>query len=137
MNFVQKEDLYLSILQDELDEVTRDNTAIALQAVSAAEAEGRAYLFDSYDVETIFGAAGTARHAMVLQCCVDIAVYRIVAACQAGINMEDREMRYNAAKSWFKSVAKMKTYADLPRRTATKQTHIRYGSQKKRNNYFE
>lgn len=136
MSFLAKSDLSLSILLDELDEITRADSAIVTQGLSAAEAEARAYLYDSYDTEAIFAASGTARHAMVLQCCVDMAIYRIVAACQAGISMDDRKERYDAAKSWFKSVAKMENYADLPRRTVTKQVHIRYGSKDKRENYF-
>jgi phage gp36-like protein len=136
MPFLIKSDLSLSILLEELDEITRADNAIITQGLSAAEAEARAYLYDSYDTEAIFAAAGTARHAMVLQCCVDMAVYRIVAACQAGIDMSDRKERYDAAKSWFKSVAKMTDYVDLPRRTATKQTLVQYGSKPKRGNYF-
>jgi len=136
MAFLAKADLTLSILVDELDEITRATAATVTAALSAAEAEAKAYLFDSYDTETIFAASGAARHQMVLQCCVDIAVYRIVAACQAGVDMSDRQERYAAAKSWLKAVQKMETYDDLPRRAETKELKITWGGHEKTATHF-
>jgi phage gp36-like protein len=136
MAFLAKSDLKLSILVDELDEITREDATIVTAALSAAEAEAKTYLFDSYDVSSIFSASGTNRHQMVLQCCVDIAIYRIVAACQAGVDMNDREVRYKSAVSWLKAVQKTENYADLPRKVPTEQVHIRWGSKTKQPNSY-
>lgn len=136
MAFIAKSDLYLSILQDELNQIVRQDDTIIDQAISAAEAEMRAYLYDSYDVDTIFSATGAARHQLLVKYAVDIAIWAIVAATQAGINLEDRRQRYDRACKWLKMVRDSKTYADLPRRTTTKQKHIVYGVGRKRNNYY-
>ncbi len=136
MSFLLKADLKLSILTVELDEITRADDALVTEAISRAESEARAYLYDSFDVDTIFAASGSNRHGMLMQCVVDIAIYRIVAGGQAGQQLDDREERYKAAIRWLKQTEKTEMYSDLPRRTATKQEVISYGSREKRNNYF-
>jgi len=136
MAFIAKSDLYLSILQDELNQIVRNDDTIIDQAISAAEAEMRAYLYDSYDVDAIFGATGSSRHQLLVKYCVDIAIWAIVAATQAGQALDDRKARYDRACRWLKMVRDSETYADLPRRTNTKQTHISYGVGSKRNNYY-
>lgn len=136
MAFIQKSDLYLSILQDELNQIVRNDDTIVDQAISAAEAEMRAYLFDSYDVDAIFSATGSNRHQLLVKYCVDIAIWAITAATQAGIALDDRKARYDRACKWLKMVRDSKTYADLPRRATTKQKHISYGVGRKRNNYY-
>lgn len=136
MAFLEKDDLKISILINELDEITRADDALITESNQRAEAEARAYLYDSYDVDAIFSATGSNRHGMLVQCVVDISIYRIVAACQAGIDLSDREERYMAAIRWLKMAQKSEMYGDLPRRTTTKQEVISYGSREKRNNYF-
>lgn len=136
MAFALKNDLSISILIQELDEITRADDALITEALSRAESEARGYLYDSYDVDTIFAQSGSSRHAMLLQCVTDIAIYRIVAACQAGIDLTDREERYMSAIRWLKMVQKSELYGELPRRTETKQEHVSWGSQNKRSNRF-
>lgn len=136
MAFLAKADLSLSILVQELDEITRSDNAIVAQALSSAEAEMRSWLYDSYDVDDIFSKTGSSRHPVILQSGVDIAVWRIVAACQAGINLDDRETRYNNAIAWLRQVKKAENYADLPRRAETVQKHIGWGSKTKKVNSY-
>jgi phage gp36-like protein len=137
MAFIDKDDLKLSILEDELDAIVRGDDDLILQAISAAEAEMRGYLYDSYDVDGIFSAEGDERHALLVKMCADIAIWGIVATVQAGQALGDRQARYDRAIAWLKMVKKMETYADLPRRESTVQTHIRAGySGPKRNNYY-
>lgn len=136
MAFLVESDLHLSILQDELDEITRGDTAIVTQAMLAAETEMRQWLYDTFDVDTAFAQTGTSRHALLVQYGSDIAIYFIVARGMGGQDFEDRKSRYDRAIAWFKSAAKTELYSDLPRRTETKQSHIAYGSNPKRSNYF-
>jgi phage gp36-like protein len=136
MPFLAKSDLSLSILTDELDEITRNTDAIVTEAIDSATGEAKTYLFDSYDTDAIFSATGSNRNSMVVQVVRDIAIYRIVGACQAGIDLTDRRERYEAAVAWLKMVKKQETFPDLPLRAVTKQVHIRYGSQPKRVNRF-
>lgn len=134
--FLTKADLYTKILQEELDEITRADNTLVNQALSAAEAEARTYLYDTFDVDVIFGATGANRHSLLMDMVADIAIYLLVARLQSGQDIDDRTTRYNRAIAWLKSAAKTDLYNDLPRRTETKQTHIVYGSLPKRNNRY-
>lgn len=136
MAFIEKTDLKISILIDELNQITRNDDTLVLQSISAAVSEMRGYLYDSYDVDAIFGATGTDRHQLLVKYAVDIAVWGIVAATQAGQDLEDRQARYDRAVKWLRMVQKMSNYADLPLRETTIQTHIRINSGTKRNNHY-
>jgi phage gp36-like protein len=136
MAFLTTADLYQSILQDELEEITRNDNAVVSQAMLAAETEMRGVLFDTFDVDTIFAASGSNRNALLVQYGSDLTIYYIVARGQGGQDFEDRKSRYDRAIKWLKAVAKTEQYADLPRRVETKQIHIITGSNPKRSNYF-
>lgn len=136
MAFLLKADLYSKILQDELDEITRSDDTIVANVLSAAESEMKVYLYDSYDVDTIFAQTGDDRHQLLVQIGADIAIYFLFARSQAGINIDDRKARYDRAINWLKAAKKSENYADLPRRESTVQTHITYGSNTKRDNYY-
>jgi hypothetical protein len=105
-------------------------------ACAAAVSEMRTYLFDAFDVDAIFAATGTARHALLLDMCIDVALYLLVARVQAGQDMSDREARYERATKWAKMASKTDNYNDLPRRATTVQEHFHYGSNPKRKNYY-
>lgn len=136
MAFLLKADLYSKILQDELDEITRSDDTIVANVLSSAESEMKVYLYDSYDVDAIFDQTGDDRHQLLVQIGADIAIYFLFARVQAGINIDDRKARYDRAINWLKAVKKSENYADLPRRESTVQTHISYGSNTKRDNYY-
>lgn len=136
MAFLAKADLYLAILQDELDEITRADDTLVTAALSAADAELKTYLWDSYDVDDIFSETGTNRHQMLVRVGADIAIWFLVARVQAGQALEDRQLRYDRAIAWLKAVQKSQNYADLPRKEATEETKITYGSNTKRENHY-
>jgi phage gp36-like protein len=136
MPFITQPDLKQVILEDELLQIARNDTTTIAEAISAAEAEMRGYLFDSYDVDAIFSATGTDRHPLLVRYCADIAVYYIVSTAQAGQYADDRKSRYDRACSWLKMVKKMEHYEDLPRREETEQDHFVSGSNTKRNNHY-
>jgi phage gp36-like protein len=87
-------------------------------------------------VDAVFGATGTDRNPLLVQYGADLAIYYIVARGQGGQDFDDRKSRYDRAINWLKAAAKTDLYADLPRREETAQTHITYGSNPKRSNYF-
>jgi phage gp36-like protein len=136
MAFLTKDDLLTSILTEELDEITRDDDAIVTQACLAAVTEMRQWLYDTFEVDTVFAATGTSRHALLVQYGADLAIYYIVARGQGGQDFDDRKSRYDRAINWLKAAAKTDLYADLPRRETTVQKVITYGSQPKRSNYY-
>lgn len=136
MAFLTRNDLMVKILEEELDEITREDATTEANALSAAEAEMRTYLYDSYDVDAIFAAVGDLRHKLLVQLGADIAVYYLSARSQAGQDIEERRRRYDRAITWLRTAQDTKTYADLPRRAETIQTHAVFGSNPKRGNYF-
>jgi len=136
MAFIAKSDLNLSILIDELNEITRGDDTIVTAAINSAQGEMRTYLYDSYDVDAIFSQTGDNRNQMLVNLMSDIAVFLIVGACQAGQDLEDRKARYKRAIAWLKEAQDTKNYSDLPRRETTQQTHFVSGSNPKRTNYY-
>ncbi|MCA0234940.1 MAG: DUF1320 domain-containing protein [Bacteroidetes bacterium] len=136
MAFIEKTDLYTKILEDELDEITRGDDSLILQAADSAVAEMRGYLFDTFDVDTIFSQTGENRHALLVDLGADITIYILVSRLQAGQSIDDRQQRYERAKTWLRQASKTEFYNDLPRRAATRQTHISFGSLPKRNNRY-
>lgn len=136
MAFLTDTDLHQSILEEELDEITRQDNAVITQALIAAESEMRQWLFDTFDVDTVFAQAGSSRHPLLVQYGSDMAIYYLVARGMGGQDFDDRKSRYDRAVTWLKAAAKTDLYSDLPRRVETQQTHITYGSNPKRSNYF-
>lgn len=136
MAFIAKIDFKIGILEDELNQIVRNDDTLIDQAIAAAIDEMKAYLYDSFDVDAIFGATGTARNQLLVKYAVDIAVWSLVATVQAGQDIDERKARYDRAIAWLRMVKKTKIYSDLPRRTETVQDHIVIGSSSKRNNYY-
>jgi phage gp36-like protein len=134
--FITKADLLTYIIEEELNEISRNDNGLIDACIISAIGEARGYLYDSFDVNTIFSQTGSNRHAMLIRCISDIALYDLVSRCQIGQLIDDRKSRYDRSVGWLKAVAKTDIYADLPRRPATSQTHIKFGSNTKRNNYF-
>jgi phage gp36-like protein len=134
--FILKADLHTKILPEELTEITRNDDTLVLTACAAAESEMRTYLFDVFDVVTIFANTGANRHALLLDMCVDVALYLLVARTQGGQDVSDRQARYDRAVKWAKVASRTENYNDLPRRENTAQDHFLYGSNPKRKNYY-
>lgn len=134
--YINKPDLLTAILEEELEEIVRNDYNLVYSAIAIAVDEARAYLFDSFDVDAVFAMTGLDRNQMLVSCCVDIAIYVMVSRCQAGMDLTDRKDRYDRAKAWLKMVQRTEIYADLPRREVTEQKHISYNSNPKRGNYF-
>ena len=121
---------------NELEEITRGDNVLIASSCSAAVAEMKLYLFDSYNTEGLFAATGRNRHDLLLQIGADMAIYFIVARCQAGQQLEDRTARYKRAVAILKQMRDSENYSDLPRREVTKQGHMVLKTNAKRGNYF-
>ena len=136
MAFIEKADLKIGILESELNAITGNDNTIVATICNVAIAEMRTYLYDNYNVDSIFAQSSNNRNQMLLALGVDIAIYLIVARCQAGVDNGDKKARYDRAISILKQLQKSELYSDLPRRAATQQTHITVVSNYKRGNYF-
>lgn len=134
--YINKPDLLTAITEEELEEIARVNYNLVYNAIAIAVDEVRAYLFDEFDVDYIFSQTDGNRNMMLVNCCVDIAIYVLVSRCQAGIDLTDRKERYDRAKAWLRMVQKTEIYADLMRKETTIQKHFSHNSNPKRSNYF-
>jgi phage gp36-like protein len=123
-------------MDSELEEITHGDSSIVTTCLSVAESEARSYLHDAFDVATVFAATGEDRFPMLVQVVADIAVYYVVARCQAGSYLEDRMARYDRAIRWLKMVARSELYTELPRRSSTVEKKVLFGSNRKRRNYY-
>ena len=141
MAFIDKSDITKVIVEEELNEITRNDEAIVLNAISTAIAEVKSHLFDWYDTELIFAKTEEERDSLLVQFTVDIAIYNIVAILQAGQDVDDREKRYKRAISWLKAASKPldskdRIHPDLPKREKSKTSKVSASSRPKRNNYY-
>ncbi|MGE4345928.1 MAG: phage protein Gp36 family protein [Flavobacteriaceae bacterium] len=116
--FLQINDLKNNIYNYQVDQITEGDNTIVLQGLAAAEEECRSYLESNiyqkenqdgrliYDVETIFGATGTDRNALILQHCITIAKYHIIQLSNVDILYEQAKERYDRAIDWLTKLAK-------------------------------
>jgi phage gp36-like protein len=66
-----------------------------------------------YDVVAAFAKTGAARNRQLVMYTVDVALYHLVAWLPQRIGFEIREIRYNQAVEWLKSVQAGKVLLDL------------------------
>jgi phage gp36-like protein len=108
-------------------------------AINVAISEASSYL-SAFDVTAVFNSTGDNRNAIVLQFVKDIAIWHYIQLSNANIEMELRMERYKLAIKFFEKVQSGKTVPNLPYVTvdapAQAENFIKWGSNPKRNNYF-
>lgn len=102
MAFLTVEDMYTHIYQENIDTISRGDDTVMLSAIDAAIEEASGYL-TKYDTRKIFSATGNARNAILLLFIKDIAAWHFVNLCNAGVDLELREKRYNRAIEWLEN----------------------------------
>jgi phage gp36-like protein len=135
--FLTQEELKTHLYGENVDVITRDDDTIVTAAVDGAIAEAKSYLGD-YNTESIFGASGTSRHALLLIFVKDIAVWHLINLSNPGIDFDMRQKRYDAAIAWLKGVQKGNITPDLPKNaiSETNPGTISYGSNPKRIQHY-
>lgn len=135
--FLTPEELKTHLYGENVDEITRDDDTITESAVDGAISEAKGYLGD-YNTDTIFGATGLNRNALLLIFVKDIAVWHLINLSNPGIDFELRQKRYDAAIAWLKGVQKGIVTPDLPKNaiSETNPGTISYGSNPKRTQHY-
>lgn len=124
-----------------VDEIERHPTLTPLldEAIKAAIAEAKSYL-SAYDKSSIFDATGDDRNPILLLYTKDIAVWHYIQLANPDIDYDARETRYKMAIDWLGKVQSGKTVPELPvptvENTTTGEGFIKFGSNPKRNNYY-
>lgn len=127
------------LYEENVDVITRNDDTIVLAAIDTATAEARGYL-SNYNTAAVFAQEGSARNALLLTMCKDLAAFHIVKLSAAGVNYEYRKQIYDRAVQWLKDVQKGNIIPDLPVLSTESGTpltaQIRYGSNPKKVQHF-
>lgn len=102
MSYLNIEDMYTHIYQENMDAISRGDDAVMLSAIDAAIEEASGYL-TKYDTQKIFAARGSERNAILLLFIKDIAAWHFVNLCNAGVDLDLREKRYDRAIEWLRN----------------------------------
>lgn len=125
------------LYNENVEVIHRGDETILQAAIDAAIAEARGYL-KAYDVAATFAATGSSRNALLLTFVKDIATWHFLVLCNAGVELELRQDRYDRAINWLKAVQRGDVAADLPADTSDNAVTgaIIFGSNPKRSQHF-
>jgi phage gp36-like protein len=139
--FLSPQELETHLYKESIDTIDRMDEGILTAAIDAAIQEAAGYL-GAYNRERIFTATDNDRNALLLLFIKDIAVWHFINLCNAGVELELREKRYERAVAWLRQVQKGEVTPSLPRADEDKDgkpdpsTEYIYGSNPKRNQHF-
>lgn len=121
-------------------EISRAEALLLQNAIDAAIAEATGYL-SAYDVTTMLTLTGNARNPILLLYIKDIAVWHFINLANPNVQMDLRQLRYEKAIDWLRSVQKGITVPDLPRPLPDDEqpqanNTVRYGNARPRINGY-
>ncbi len=141
MAYLEIKEMTTHIYQEDMDTISHGDDAAMLSAIDAAIEEVSAYLV-KYDTERIFAAQSKERNPILLLFVKDVAAWHFCNICNAGVDIELREKRYDRAIEWLKNNQNRKN-PSLPAAPDNTDAHCRqcgadiaFGSNRKRDNHF-
>ena len=141
MAYLDIEEMTTHIYAEDMDTISHGDDAAMLSAIDYAIGEVRGYL-GKYDADRIFAARGKERNPILLLFVKDVAAWHFCNVCNAGVDIEMREKRYDRAIEWLKNNQNRKN-PDLPAAPDNTGDHcqrcradIAFGSNRKRDNHF-
>lgn len=137
MAFLTQNELKTHLYNENVEVIHRGDATILQAAIDAAIAEARGYL-KAYDTAATFAATGSNRNALLLTFVKDIATWHFLVLCNAGVELELRQDRYDRAISWLKAVQRGDVAADLPKDISDDAVsgQIIFGSNDKKTQHF-
>ena len=124
-----------------MDTISHGDDAAMMSAIDAAIEEVQGYL-TKYDTGKIFAARGKERNPILLLFVKDIAAWHFCNICNAGVDIEMREKRYNRAIEWLRNNQNRQN-PNLPaapeqpgRQECRHCGEMAFGSNRKRDNHF-
>ena len=115
MPFITKDDLISHLKAEVVDFISESDDDVVNAAIDASIEEAKGYLSD-YDIDTIFGAAGTDRNPIILLYTKDLAVWHFINLANPNVDIAFRETRYRLAIEWLEKVQSRKTNPAIPLR---------------------
>jgi phage gp36-like protein len=143
---ISADDIYGSIYEELVTEITRDESAITDKAISKAIEEAKMYL-GRYDRISLFGEAGdidtaaTFTSDLLKSLCVDIAIWQLVKLGNPNIKFETAKEGYQMALATLKNIQKGLAnpnwpYLETTGESAPKGNSVQSSSFEKRRNNF-
>jgi len=112
----------------------------ALQAITDAMGEVKAYLFKLYDIDAQFSLSGSSRSALLVKLIRDIAIYNIYCIASPALMSETRRLKYDDAIAFLRLVAAQKAFIPglkaLSSSASGGSYPIAYGGNSQRNNQY-
>ena len=96
-------DLKTHLYNEQITAISRNDSDLIVEAIAAAEGEAKGYM-SRYDIDTIFGAVGTARDKTLLMWLKDMATWHFITLANANADMEFRESRYDQGIEWLEKI---------------------------------
>lgn len=141
MAYLEVEEMTTHIYEEDMDTISHGDDATMMSAIDAAIEEVQGYL-TKYDTGKIFAARGKERNPILLLFVKDIAAWHFCNICNAGVDIEMREKRYNRAIEWLRNNQNSQN-PNLPaapeqpgRQECRCCGEIAFGSNRKRDNHF-
>lgn len=136
--FLTTSDIITHIYPGISDAISRGDITILESALQSAEAEAKGYL-SRFRVESLFGAAGSARDPILLLHVKNIAKWHFIALANPEIDYDDAQLRYEQAIEWLRNIQRgMITPSGWP--AALQPEHaddlVRINSNPKRRNHY-
>ena len=129
------------IYEEDMDTISNGDDAAMMSAIDAAIEEVQGYL-TKYDTGKIFAARGKERNPILLLFVKDIAAWHFCNICNAGVDIEMREKRYDRAIEWLRNNQNRQN-PNLPaapeqpgRQECRHCGEMAFGSNRKRDNHF-
>ena len=136
MGYLNREDYYLKIQENNLNQITSNNPSFVDNANMLAEATLRSYLIQEYDIDVEFGMTASSRSIELVNYGVDIALYHIHSRISPQNIPELRINNYNTAITWLKMVTTGQLNVDIPKKTPLQGMRIRSSSIQKQPNQY-
>lgn len=139
MIFLNDNDLKPFIQNDILQHVIEEDTAVLGQVERIVIEHISSYLQNRYDAAAAFAKADLERNPVVVMYAVDMLLYHVHSRLTPNQIPEIRQLRYENALEWLKSIAKGQLSADLPEKTEQRQNegnNVFLATELKRNNRY-
>ena len=141
MAYLEIEEMTTHIYEEDMDVISHGDDAAMMSAIDAAIEEVQGYL-TKYDTGKIFAARGKERNPILLLFVKDIAAWHFCNICNAGVDIEMREKRYDRAIEWLRNNQNrqnpnLPTAPEQPGRQECRHCgEMAFGSNRKRDNHF-
>lgn len=137
MPFILIDDYKAKLRTYNLQEIIDKDASVLGLAEATAISRVKDQLFERYDTEAIFSASGTARHAYLVQCIINIVIYDLHERLPRVTIPKVVQDNFDKTLAYLNDIRQGTLSADLPRRKqdGKPRTLTRWGSVPKKSHF--